>query len=323
MKTYWAVPDDEVIPLKVTVETVDEDASYRLYRPGGVTTFNSARKLLIDLTGHPKARNWTFDRYFRTGRHAPIVKKPLDGMTVLDVLGWTDPPTYDPVLTLSDMDHTRKSGLIVFSPSDELTICETWDTELVGAKVSCGPKLGIDLTTRSHEVTKLLFAGFGHWISSNKYDPDDVRQEVYKGLLIRNLGKCPWDPKKASFGHYVHMVCGCILANYHRKIRRRRQAEQIGIRGWSDGQMQDMDASEAANDESESLDDYGTVLEDLSAYVLEATRGKGDGVLAATVLPYYALGFSRSEIAEQVSKPKATVSRALALLRALAPQWAA
>lgn len=73
--------------------------------------------------------------------------------------------------------------------------------------------LGIDLAKRGHEVRKLLFKGFGRLIVGNRLDPDDVTQEVFKALLVRNQGKCPWDSTKSSFGHYVHMVCMCVVNN--------------------------------------------------------------------------------------------------------------
>lgn len=100
------------------------------------------------------------------------------------------------------------------------------------------PKLGIDLAARGHEVRKLMWAGFGHKILRAGYDPEDVLQEVFRGLIARNAGTCPWDARKSSFGHYVHMVIGCILTNYHRKQQSIRDMEVIGHRG-ADGKVGD------------------------------------------------------------------------------------
>lgn len=94
--------------------------------------------------------------------------------------------------------------------------------------------LGIDLENRSHEVRKLFYAGFGRQCYAAGYDPDDVLQEIYRGILARNKGICPFDPEKSSFGHYVHMVCGCIVANYHRKMNKRKQREQVGVMGFDE-----------------------------------------------------------------------------------------
>lgn len=85
--------------------------------------------------------------------------------------------------------------------------------------------IGIDLEKRGHEVRKLLYAGFGARIARHGYDPEEVLHDVYRGLLVRNKGKCPFDVRKSSFGHYVHMVIECILNNYHRKHSRHREKE--------------------------------------------------------------------------------------------------
>lgn len=81
--------------------------------------------------------------------------------------------------------------------------------------------LGIDLDKRGIEVRKLFYAAFARGLVKDGYDPEEALQEVYKGLLARNLGKCPFDVTKSSFGHYVHIVTRCVLANYIRKEKRR------------------------------------------------------------------------------------------------------
>ena len=91
--------------------------------------------------------------------------------------------------------------------------------------------LGIDLHKRGHEVRKLMYAGFGLRIARSGYDPEEVLQEVYRGILVRNQGKCPFDARKSSFGHYVHMVIECVLNNYHRKEQRKRTHELVGLEG--------------------------------------------------------------------------------------------
>ena len=167
-----------------------------------------------------------------------------------------------------------------------------------------GTGLGIDLAARGHEVRKLMWAGFGRKILRAGYDPEDVLQEVYRGLIARNAGICPWDGKKSSFGHYVHMVIGCVLINYHRKQQQVRGTEVLGARG-ADGQYGDAGmaavAPQACTDGSALVDTLVGVLPvevqeagRLAALVLadggsmrEAQRASGlrgaawDGVLAA------------------------------------------
>lgn len=84
---------------------------------------------------------------------------------------------------------------------------------------------GIDLAVRGHEVRKLFYAAFARGLVKDGYDPEEALQEVYRGLLARNAGTCPFDVTKSSFGHYVHIVTRCILANYIRKEKRRLQFE--------------------------------------------------------------------------------------------------
>lgn len=104
--------------------------------------------------------------------------------------------------------------------------------------------LGIDLLRRGKEVRKLLMSGFGGTIQKSGWDVEDVLQDVYVGILTRNNGTCPWDAKKSSFGHYVYMICRCVVANYARKQARIRR-EQVGL---MDSEGIEVDAGELAVD---------------------------------------------------------------------------
>jgi len=103
-------------------------------------------------------------------------------------------------------------------------------TAPVAPSAAPSAQVGIDLSRRGVEVRKLLYAGFGFRMARCGYDPEEVLQEVYRGILVRNRGRCPFDARKSSFGHYVHMVIECILSNYHRKESRRRDSES----SWED-----------------------------------------------------------------------------------------
>lgn len=97
-----------------------------------------------------------------------------------------------------------------------------------------GSALGIDLSVRGHEVRKLFYAGgFTGTLVREGIDPEEFLQEVYRGLLARNRGTCPWDHKKSSFGHYVHIVIRCVLSNYLRRERLRDSREEVT----SDGEL--------------------------------------------------------------------------------------
>ena len=89
-----------------------------------------------------------------------------------------------------------------------------------------GSELGMDLAVRGTEVRKLFYAGgFTGVLNRENIDPEDFLQEVFRGLLARNKGTCPWDVKKSSFGHYVHIVIRCVLSNYLRRERLRDSRE--------------------------------------------------------------------------------------------------
>ncbi len=91
-----------------------------------------------------------------------------------------------------------------------------------------GTALGIDLAARAHEVKKLFYASSICWsVQREGIDAEEFLQEIYRGLLARNQGTCPWDASKSSFGHYVHIVMLCVLSNYLRKDRRRTSVEEL------------------------------------------------------------------------------------------------
>ncbi len=136
--------------------------------------------------------------------------------------GWRDGrrvPTASAYLRAWSVDPSLGFG--------ELLDVITWSAPKAA---SPSPGLGIDLSRRGVEVRRLLHAGFGLRMARAGYDPDDVLQEVYRGILVRNRGRCPFDVRRSSFGHYVHMVIGCVLSNYHRRESRHRTAES----SWED-----------------------------------------------------------------------------------------
>lgn len=192
--------------------------------------------------------------------------------------------------------------------------------------------LGIDLETRGHEVRKLLFACFGMRLTRLGYDPLDVLQEVYKGLLVRNRGTCPWDKRKSSFGHYVHMVIECVLRNYTRKHRRIGKHEQVGAYTVTDDGWCMIDAAHMAVD----LEDGHEGIEDSLATNMALTAlegrimdsGEPEAAIAVLALPHVTAGHTRKAIAEILTEEigetvkSAEVGAALNLLRRVTQVWA-
>ena len=255
---------------------------------------------------HGRDLHWTHDRYFRLGRYERWNPTPITPS--LDLLAIADP--------------TKPAA------TTRLYTCE----EIVVATPA--PVLGIDLAARGHEVAKLLFAGFGHKILASGYEFKDVLQEVYKGILTRNRGRCPFDARKSSFGHYVHMVSGCILMNYHRQQSRRTRHEQIGAPGYdANGNRTTVDVAQSevaqlrAYEANNQLDSWSAYLETLAAEeLLEFIQGSPksestDAALMVQVLPLVREGNTRAEIALHLDVSRATISRALAFLRAHTKRW--
>ncbi|MDB4278043.1 hypothetical protein N9917_00275 [Deltaproteobacteria bacterium] len=220
---------------------------------------------------------------------------------------------------------------------------------LVAPEPEAAP-LGIDLAARGHEVKKLLHAGFGLKMAARGYDTDDVLQEVYRGLLARNNGKCPFDARKSSFGHYVHMVCDCVLKNYHRKQARIRSHERTGlmapasVSGVRDaGGWTEVDAALVADTgtngfvANRSHDPSLGVSESMArssltgwlihssqeALINEKNERKANEYrMAADVMPLKALGMTRAEISSRLDLSLGQVSKALSRLREGSMEWA-
>ena len=362
----WAHMDTDIIlharhehgglPIHI-LSSEGRNSKFRVEWPKGPVLYPSVRQMLIALynqgdTG-PEAKDpgMSFDRYFRRGRHS---REPLEadeaGPTIFDMFLEDkanlapEPPKKIPGIRRRKSTGTRNrkaqtscalavTALMLFAtPEPPLSIAPSTHS-ITETALSVDPErvLGIDLAKRGHEVRKLLFAGFGYKMLRGGYDPDDVLQEVYRGLLARNKGICPFDVRKSSFGHYVHMVCGCVLANYHRKQSRTREFEQVGMYSpLADNGC--VDAAEAAVDLC-SWDHQGTtngpelsVGQEKAITSLQShIRSFDDSAiapLAAEVVPLVFAGMTRSEIAEVKGLSPAKVGRALAFLRAASGEWA-
>lgn len=279
-----------------------------------VARYTSARSLLAALTGN-KHHGLTFDRYFGID---PMWCVP-EGGSVLDL--FAVPPaavaeakklTVAPSHAVSARKSPKQAGLTVGS-------------------------LGIDLERRGHEVRKILFAGFGSRIMRSGYDPEEVLQEIYRGILARNRGKCPFDEKKSSFGHYVHMVCECILNNYHRREQRRREVEQVGMsapvsmRDEGEGTSGYVDAASAADrilvapregwasPEGDGMPEAMRRFRD--HLVQKAKQGAEVDPLGPTVAEMLVAGHGRREIAKATGVSPGRVAAIITALREHASDW--
>jgi len=151
--------------------------------------------------------------------------------------------------------------------------------------------LGIDLEKRGLEVRKLFYAAFARGLVKDGYDPEEALQEVYRGLLARNKGTCPFNVEKSSFGHYVHIVARCVLANYIRKEKRRTMHEstESSLGSGTEGGFAIDGCPDVRNTR---VPDPGS-LERLS-------RSIGGGIQVESALRLLSEGYSRREVVAEL-----------------------
>lgn len=89
-------------------------------------------------------------------------------------------------------------------------------------------KLGIDIDKKREDIRLLFYKRQAKQVARLGLDPEDVLQEVYKGLIIRNEGTCPYDPKKSAFSTYVVMVMNCVVMNIVKKRKLYNDREVVG-----------------------------------------------------------------------------------------------
>jgi len=90
-------------------------------------------------------------------------------------------------------------------------------------------KLGIDVAKHKEDIKNLFFKRQGQKLMKQGVNTDEVLQEVYKGILIRNKGKCPYNPEKSAMSTYIVMVVDCITMNYMNKHNRISERFVVGV----------------------------------------------------------------------------------------------
>ncbi len=275
-----------------------------IWWPSGPVKYPTNRQALIALVNRDpfpgtgvKDPKTTFDRYFRTGKYQ------RETYPELDVLAIFRP---DPTLAVVPALGTK----VLKQQANELAVLPS-------------RPLGIDLAKRGHEVRKLFYAGFARRVAARGYDPEDVLQELYKALLIRNRGKCPWDEQKSSFGHYVHMVAGCIISNYNRKFGRLEENEVFGV---SDPNGEIIDVAEAdlavipAN--QEELLAYDKARQEIRNLVLMESPNRGiRQKVAQEVFDLLSENCKMRELRKRLGYPQTLIAQAVNLIQDIARLW--
>lgn len=284
---------------------------FYLPNQGGVIV-PSARQLLLTYAWHGIDRHWSLARWQGTSSQPPGLTNP--GPTIFDALAELAATSsrFPPTRSQTQYRRPRKSD-----PNDSNHLEKTTDSvDSISGLVL--PSCGIDLAKRGHEVAKLLYAGFGSRMYASGYDPEEVLQEVYKGILTRNRGRGAFDARKSSFGHYVHMVCSCILSNYHRKVSRTRYKEVA----WP--QTMEGEDQVFSDPRQHTEGPYGCsdqlVQEDFRTYLTIGNQGDLK-TLALEVLPLVQEGLARAEISKRLEVNRVTISKALSYLRSSASSF--
>jgi RNA polymerase sigma factor (sigma-70 family) len=164
-------------------------------------------------------------------------------------------------------------------------------------------KKGIDLISLYEDVRKIVISGFSKKVSSE--DLEDIIQEIYKGILIRNNGICPFDATKSSFGSYVYMVSNCIIANYYQKKRKHPYLQEIKE-----------DFSKTQRPMSLSIDLAKEKLEDYIFSRIERNSQNEE------VWNRLLQGYKLSEISRELKISTSRVSKILRTLKATCARWA-
>ena len=270
--------------------------------PEGPRKYPSNRQALIaiinrtpDLSPGLKDPKTTFDRYFRRGKYQRGYYPEWDTLKI-----------FRPEPSLATLP---KSPPFLLKGSEELAIA---------------PTLGIDLQKRGHEVRKLFYAGFARKVAFRGYDPEEVLQELYKAILIRNRGKCPWDPKKSSFGHYVHMVANCIISNYMRKYGRIDKNEVFGVSD-VDGELVDVSASNLCVSEADQGDllEYLKTKDQIFQLILMEAPNKGIPLeVVKDVFELVSGGARNKDLKKELPHAPQKIAEAMRLVQGIARLWA-
>lgn len=312
--------------------------------PNGITRYPSARQLIRALYNHGDTNPSTsrdpgvgLSRYFQIGSQQESQGTPID------IFGYHAPnrPSIETIQALLSPRRPpiREHSIKAIPKDEEITTLELFATPpplsvattnlpVVPTGVDVLPDgIGIDLVKRGHEVRKLLFAGFSGKMTRAGYDPEEILQEVYRGIVARNQGRCRFDPKKSSFGHYVHMVINCVLLNYHRKDSKRRAYEQVGMWSGTKAEAQ-VDAALVASTKDDRVSDPEPVtvamdsLVDALWQVSQKEKTPEEILLAIDVLPLLYQGYTRAQMASRLGRPIVHVSRAVNLIKQVATTWA-
>jgi DNA-directed RNA polymerase specialized sigma24 family protein len=221
--------------------------------------------------------------------------------------------------------------IVLAGVDDVLAYCRPEGEVSARTRSVASPRRGIDLENRGIEVKRILFARFGAKIVAMGYDPHDVLQEVYRKLLVANHGAHPYDPSRASFGHYVFMVCDSALRNYRKKEERRARRISTGIAVFEENKRVVLDVGDVAESKHRAVS-TGGLVQSPEAEMAEvmAVRSLCDRIgvgskqqdLACRIVKAFHEGCTRRELSRRLEVSSKEIREALDLVRENATAWA-
>ena len=289
----------------------ERGSTYEVDRPDGVSTYGTVAELLRDVRG--RETRWGFARYFRTGVWDPYASALDDGLSVLDLFSGERVRGGEGIHIAGP--HVDASRVVAYGDTG-LTTGPTTPGRVPG-----GP--GINLSEKHGDVARLLFHRFGAMIRRSGYSEEDVLQEVYKGLIIRNGGPGAFNPERGTFGSYVSLVCLSVVSNFHRKENRRRRREPTGVKEYSDGQWAEVDVASSRHLTSKGDEHPGSnPLDDLARYITKAVYHRKDRQQVIAMASLMAEGADRKTISEVLAIRGAEYRRIRTLVEQCALGWA-
>ena len=181
-------------------------------------------------------------------------------------------------------------------------------------------KKGIDLGVKHNDVRRLLWKQYGMDITRNGYDFEEVLQQVYLGLEIRNNGTCPFDESKSSFSHYVYMVSACVYKNWKRK-RSKYHFEQLGMWDSTDKTYKDVrqcNVGSVGLDAEKQRVEYREVIEDFFNRLKERAAGLVSIDTLRAILENVVVGEKKKDLPALVGVSPSIVTKVTRIMRELA-----
>lgn len=191
---------------------------------------------------------------------------------------------------------TYKDSCTSYKPdNDDLLLDEVGDVLESPQTVS---NMGIDIVKKKKDIEKIFYAYYAKRAVSEGLSVEDLLQEVFKGLLVRNKGKGAWNPSRGSFGSYVHMVSGSVYKNFRKKEIKRGMKEKGEIpKNYTESSTEDSDYSNEA-----------MIMNDFKKWI-KTKRGMSDSVIS--IVELLSSGKKKKEIAEELGINSTSLHKAI------------